>query len=77
MPVDQAVLGQVISEQMAAIESDYKDKDGEIGAVMSIVQVVPKDGGEADMRLRTNLPPVISKQLLRELTAQMDGEDAE
>ena len=69
--IDQSALGQVVTEQMTAIERDHSD--GAIGAVVSIVQVVPKEG-EPEMRFRTNIPQVMVSQLIKQLAAQMDAE---
>jgi hypothetical protein len=73
MAIDQAALGQLISEQMTQIESDYADRDGAVGAVLSVVQVVPKEG-EPELRVRSNLPPVLGSQMLKALVEQMGGE---
>ena len=55
-----------------AIEQDYTD--GPTGAVVSIVQVVPKEG-EPEMRLRMNIPRVMGGQLVKELAARMEAEE--
>jgi hypothetical protein len=61
----------LVTEQMTAIEKDHSG--GAIGAVVSIVQVVPKEG-EPEMRFRSNIPRVMLAQLIKELSAQMEAE---
>ena len=70
MSIDQAALGQLISEQMTQIESDFAGKDAALGVVLSVVQVVPKEG-EPEVRVRSNVPPVIGSQMLKALAEQM------
>jgi hypothetical protein len=59
MPLDGAVLGNCASEQMEALERDYgDDEDVEIGAVMTIVEVLTHQGEEqysSNVRVRHNL----------------------
>lgn len=70
MSIDQSALGQVISEQMTAIEKDFDD--GAIGAVISIVQVVPKEG-EPEVRLRLNVPPALGRQFVKAAADTLEG----
>jgi len=66
MPLDGSVLGNCASEQMEALDEAYGDDDtAEIGAVITIVQVLKRlDGdGEGDsedysstVRIRHNIP---------------------
>lgn len=59
MTLDQSIVGQVVSEQMEAIERDHgDDPDVEIGSVITIVEVLKREGEEAfasNVRIRTNL----------------------
>lgn len=70
MSIDQSALGQVITEQMEAIENDFDE--GAIGAVVSIVQVVPKEG-EPEMRLRMNVPPALGSQFVQAAANHLTG----
>ena len=46
MPIDQTALGQVVSEQMQAIERDYDDgEEHRIGAVITVVEILTPVGG--------------------------------
>ena len=58
MALDQTILGQVVSEQMEAIEHDHgEDPDVEIGAVITMVEIVKRQGEQefsSRVRLRTN-----------------------
>ncbi len=47
MALDGTVLGKVAAEQMAALEQAYGDTDAQIGAVVTIVEVL-KPQGEPD-----------------------------
>jgi hypothetical protein len=73
MSVELKALGELISEQMTQIEGDYADREGAVGAVLSVVQVVPKEG-EPELRVRSNLPPVLGSQMLKALAEQMGGD---
>jgi hypothetical protein len=60
MALDGSILGNCASEQMEALESDYgTDENAEIGAVITIVQVVKAldDEGEysTTVRMRHNI----------------------
>jgi hypothetical protein len=44
MPLDGSILGNVAAEQMAALERDYDDTDAQIGAVMTIVEILIPEG---------------------------------
>jgi predicted nucleotidyltransferase len=59
MPLDQSKIGQLVTEQMEAIEHEYGDdvREVEIGAIITIVQVLARDGEEvaSDVRLRHNI----------------------
>ena len=58
MALDQSIVGNVVSEQMEAIEHDHgDDPDAEIGAVITIVEIVKRHGEQelsSRVRLRTN-----------------------
>ena len=65
MPLDGSVLGNCASEQMEALDEAYGDDDAaEIGAVLTIVQVLKRidgDGEDGDdysstVRIRHNIP---------------------
>jgi len=63
MPLDGSVLGNCASEQMEALDEAYGDDEGvEIGAVLTIVQVLKRiDGGDGEdysstVRIRHNIP---------------------
>lgn len=61
MPLDGTALGTVAAEQMQALEESYGDDDSvQVGAVLTIVQVLKKvgDGDEftSTVRLRHNIP---------------------
>jgi hypothetical protein len=49
MALDQSKVGQVVAEQMEAIENDYGD-DCEIGDVCTIVEVVGPHGSHVRVR---------------------------
>lgn len=60
MALDGTVLGNCASEQMEALEVDYGgDDSAEIGAVITIVQVLKPLGGEDEysstVRMRHNI----------------------
>jgi hypothetical protein len=58
MPLDQARIGQVVTAQMEALERDYgTDDDVEIGTVITIVEVLRRegDGYRSDIRTRFNV----------------------
>jgi hypothetical protein len=44
MPLDGTILGNLAAQQMAALERDYEDTDAQIGAVMTIVEVLTPQG---------------------------------
>jgi hypothetical protein len=49
MPLDGSVLGNCASEQMEALDEAYGDDDSvEIGAVLTIVQVLKRLDGDGD-----------------------------
>jgi hypothetical protein len=61
MALDGSILGNCASEQMEALETDYgTDESVEIGAVITIVQILKKldDDGEysSTVRMRHNIP---------------------
>jgi hypothetical protein len=66
MPLDGTVLGNCASEQMEALDEAYGDDDtAEIGAVITIVQVLKRLDGDGDgdaedysstVRIRHNIP---------------------
>jgi hypothetical protein len=59
MALDQTRIGQVVTGQMEALERDYgDDEDVEIGAVITIVQVLKKESDDeyaSDVRMRNNV----------------------
>ena len=44
MPLDGTILGNIAAQQMAALEQAYDDTDAQIGAVMTIVEVLIPQG---------------------------------
>jgi hypothetical protein len=44
MPLDGTILGNIAAQQMAALERDYGEIDAQIGAVMTIVEVLVPQG---------------------------------
>jgi hypothetical protein len=55
MPIDQTMLGTVVQEQMETIESDHREDDCQLGAVLVVVEVLcpegePGDVGEQELR---------------------------
>jgi hypothetical protein len=64
MPLDGSVLGNCASEQMEALDEAYgEDDSAEIGAVLTIVQVLKRLDGDGDgedysstVRIRHNIP---------------------
>lgn len=59
MPIDQSRVGNVIAEQMEAIEADYGE-DCQVGDVLTIVEVLGPHGSHvrvrsSDMRPHTTL----------------------
>ena len=58
MPLDQARIGQVVTAQMQALENDYNDaEDHQIGAVITIVEILTPEGEgfRSDIRTRNNV----------------------
>jgi len=59
MPLDQASVGRVMSEQMEAIEQDHgDDPDAQIGGVITMVEVIKQQGEDrysSNVRIRTNV----------------------
>ena len=59
MPLDQAIIGQVVTGQMEAIERDHgDDQDVSIGAVVTIVEVLKRVGEDeysSNVRIRHNV----------------------
>jgi hypothetical protein len=59
MAIDQAIIGQVITGQMEAIERDHgDDEDVQIGAVITVVEVLKKVGEDeyaSNVRIRHNV----------------------
>jgi len=74
MPNAKNKLGEEVAAQMEAIENDFGD-DYEIGAVVTVVEVVTPDG--AGIRVRCNASPWVGLGMLRiaekALEAQGDG----
>jgi hypothetical protein len=52
--------------------TSYGTTSGAIGAVVSIVQVVPKDG-ESQVRVRMNVPPIMGLDLIRGAVQHLEG----
>ena len=60
MALDGSILGKCASEQMEALETDYgSDESAEVGAVITIVQVLKQldgdDGYSSTVRMRHNI----------------------
>lgn len=63
MPLDGTILGKIAAQQMAALERDYGEMDAQIGAVMTIVEVLRPQGTDeqgntqfaSDVRSRHNI----------------------
>src|SRR4029077_17710129 len=59
MPLDGSVLGNCASEQMEALEQDYgDDEDVQVGAVMTIVEILKQQGDDqysSNVRIRHNV----------------------
>lgn len=60
MALDGSILGTCASEQMEALETDYGgDENAEVGAVITIVQVVKRLDGKSEfsstVRMRHNV----------------------
>ena len=65
MPLDRSVLGNLAAEQMEALERVYgDDEDVQIGAVITIVEVLKHQGADeqgnpqygSHVRMRHNVP---------------------
>jgi hypothetical protein len=57
MTLDRAKLGNTASQQMEALEQAYgDDEDAEVGGVLTIVEVLHRQGDEvtSDVRMRVN-----------------------
>jgi hypothetical protein len=65
MGLDTSKAGQIIAEQMEALEKDYGETDEyEIGAVVTIVEVTGPEG--STLRIRNNLAhPFMALGVLR------------
>jgi hypothetical protein len=60
MSLDTSKAGQLVAEQMEAIENDYADQEGyELGAVITIVEVVGQDGS-SNLRIRNNIGNLVT-----------------
>ncbi len=89
MPLDGTVLGNCASEQMEALDEAYgEDETAEIGAVITIVQVLKQvDGADGEdytstVRIRHNIPdPYAAIGYLRaaeqSIVQQISGGDEE
>jgi hypothetical protein len=62
MPDARNKLGEEVAAQMEAIENDFGD-DYEIGAVMTVVEVIRSEG--AGIRVRCNAPPWVGLGMLK------------
>ena len=70
MAIDQSKLGKLIQEQMEAIEGDPNiPDDAEINSILTIVEVISKEEGLRNMRVRKNVPPTVAIGLLEEAKA--------
>jgi hypothetical protein len=65
-------LGEEVAAQMEAIENDFGD-DYEIGAVVTIVEVIRPDG--AGIRVRCNAPPWLGLGMLRVAEKAIDAKE--
>jgi hypothetical protein len=65
-------LGEEVAAQMEAIENDFGD-DYEIGAVVTVVEVIRSDG--AGVRVRCNAPPWVGLGLLRIAEKAIEAND--
>jgi hypothetical protein len=55
MPLDRAVLGNMASAQMEALERDYGDEEGvEIGTVMTLVEILKPEGLDENGNMRVS-----------------------
>lgn len=63
MGLDQSKVGQMISQQMEALESDYGD-DCQIGDVCTIVEVIGPHGSHLRVR-SSDMRPHVTIGLLR------------
>jgi hypothetical protein len=71
VPDPRNKLGEEVAAQMEAIENDFGD-DYEIGAVVTVVEVVRSDG--AGIRVRCNAPPWVGLGLLRMAEKVLEGQ---
>ncbi len=58
MPLDGTILGNVAQEQMQALEDIYgDDESAEVGAVLTIVQIIKREGDAytSAVRMRHNV----------------------
>jgi hypothetical protein len=47
MTLDQSTIGKLVTEQMQALERDYDDdRDHQIGAVITVVEILTPEGEE-------------------------------
>jgi hypothetical protein len=78
MTLDQTKMGQVVAEQMEALEADY-DEDCEIGDVCTIVEVLGPHGSHVRVR-GSDMRPHIMIGLLRMsesfFVSNLSGEDS-
>ncbi len=81
MALDQTKMGQVVAEQMEALESRYGD-DCEVGDVCTIVEVVGPHGSSVSVRSSEARPHttigllrMAEAMMLRSLGGQSDGEN--
>lgn len=69
MAIDHSKIGQVVTAQMEAIEEEYgDDPDSEVGAVITIVQIVSSHGENvsSEIRMRCNVEdPYMTLGLMR------------
>jgi hypothetical protein len=83
MALDGSILGNCASEQMEALEHDYgADEDVEVGAVITIVQILKRVGEDGEysstVRMRHNIAdPYAAIGYLRAaehtILSQLDG----
>jgi hypothetical protein len=74
MSVELKALGELVAEQMAAIEADFDE--GRVEVVCSVVGVVGPNG-EQNVRVRSNVLPATQLQVLaaaQQIAANVNAE---
>jgi hypothetical protein len=78
MPIDQTKLGEVVAEQMEALEREYGE-DAEIGDVCTIVEVLSPDGWTVRVRNSAGRPHIgigLTRMAERVMLASATGGEA-